>query len=62
MKQQYETPYICNDKSILHFGKYKGKNHEVLKANKPYCEWILSTEDDFAKETKIYIKENVLKN
>lgn len=60
MKQQYDTPFICNDKSIVHFGKYKGKKHEVLKEDIPYCDWILSTEDDFAKETKVYIKDHVL--
>ena len=59
MKQQYETPYICNDKSILHFGKYKGKNHEVLKDDIEYGKWILSTEEDFAKPTKEYIKKYI---
>jgi len=59
MKTEYDTPYICNDKSLLHFGKYKGKTHKVLKDDKSYCEWILSTEDDFAKETKVYIKDHV---
>lgn len=60
LKKQYDKPYKCNQDSIIFFGKYKGKKHEVLKEDKPYCEWILSTEDDFARETKVYIKENVL--
>jgi len=62
LKGEYDTPYVCKDTSKIFFGKFKGQFHSVLKEeeNKNYCEWILSTEDDFARETKVYIKENVL--
>jgi len=49
--------YIVNDNSKIFFGKYKGKEHKVLKDDLDYCDWILSTGDEFATSTKEYIKK-----
>jgi len=56
-----KTEYTCNDESIIYFGKFKGKPHKVLKdeENFKYCQWIMDTEPDFAKSTKVYIKDYV---
>jgi hypothetical protein len=59
-KKQYDKPYVCNDNSKIIFGKYKGSKHEVLKDDLKYCEWILSTEEDFAQPTKAYIKKYII--
>ena len=61
MKTNYETPFICYDKTPIIFGKLKGQPHSVLQnpENLNYCKWILSLEDDFGKATKEYIMKNV---
>ena len=63
LKREYDTQYVCTDKSEIFFGKFKGQNHSVLKdeENRAYCDWILSTEDGFAESTKTYIRDNILK-
>lgn len=63
LKGEYDKPYECNDTSKIFFGKFKGQCHSVLKEeeNRAYCEWILSTEEDFAKPTKLYIKKYIIR-
>ncbi len=58
-QKQYDKPYEVNNNSTIFFGKYKNKPHEVLKDDLKYCEWILSTEEDFAQPTKVYIKKYI---
>ena len=59
--KNYETPFVCNDNSLIYFGKLKGQTHSVLKEpeNVNYCKWILQTEDSFGESTKQYIKTHV---
>lgn len=61
-KKKYDKPYECDHNSKIFFGKFKGQKHEVLKEeqNRAYCDWILSTEEDFAQPTKAYIKKYVI--
>ena len=59
LKREYDTQYVCTDKSEIFFGKFKGQNHSVLKDDLKYCEWILSTEEGFAEPTKEYIKKHI---
>jgi len=60
LKQKFEKPYECNHNSTIFFGKYKTQPHSVLIEDLKYCEWILSTEKDFAESTKVYIRKYII--
>ena len=61
LKREYDTQFVCTDKSEIFFGKFKGQNHSVLKdeENRKYCEWLMGTEQGFAEPTKEYIKKYI---
>jgi hypothetical protein len=59
MKSETQQIFICQDKTLITFGKFKGQPHSVLLEpdNRNYCKWLLSLED-FGESTKNYLVKN----
>lgn len=61
IKKVYDTPYVCNDKSKILFGKFRGDTHDMLKKpeNLNYVKWLYSKRTEFKyTATMDYITKN----
>ena len=53
----YDRPFEVRDTTPINFGKLKTKPHTVLldSENPKYVAWLLSTENEFAASTKVWL-------
>lgn len=61
-KKVYDKPYVCNHKSNILFGKFKGLKHEVflLPENRGYVQWLYSKRNDIKYDTTLnYIRQHL---
>jgi hypothetical protein len=61
IKKVYDTPYVCNDKSKILFGKFRNNTHDTFlkPENLNYVRWLYSKRTEFKyTATMDYITKN----